>query len=213
MCCCIPEVEFPAVFSTNPSGGSCTSSAAAMMSALLTCSSLSVFTAPVRLESSARPLRSFPLQPRRQMNCGTPCLHSSMFTATASHPRLREWLQPGPGGGPLAAIFLFGRHLIGLLAPTTDGLGVLDFPRTTPFRGRLKRDQRARADFHLARAFTLFFQLVEESLADAVGLAKLRNTERQARRWRWRPTAANWVRDFGMLGSSGEGRRRPWRMR
>jgi hypothetical protein len=59
---------------------------------------------------------------------------------------------------------------------------LLGFPRATPFRRRFKRDQRARSNFHLARAFALLFQLVEESLADAVSLAKLRDTERQARR-------------------------------
>src|ERR1700750_2730012 len=60
------------------------------------------------------------------------------------------------------------------------------FARATPFRRGFKRDQRARANFHLARAFTLLFQLVEETLTDAVGLAKLPNTERQTRGWRRR---------------------------
>ena len=74
------------------------------------------------------------------------------------------------------------------------------FPRAAPFRRGFERDQRARANFHLARAFTLLFQLVEEAFADAVGRAKLPNTESQARRWR-REAAANSVRDFGMPGS------------
>ena len=82
---------------------------------------------------------------------------------------------------PYERVWLFALPLYLLVASAG-----LVFPRATPFSRRFKRDQRARANFHLARAFTLLLQLVEESLADAVGLAKLRNTEGQARRWRSR---------------------------
>jgi hypothetical protein len=57
-------------------------------------------------------------------------------------------------------------------------------PRATPFGRRLKRDQRARANLHLARAIALLLQFIVERLAEVVGLAKLRDAERQARRGR-----------------------------
>src|SRR6516164_1960299 len=59
------------------------------------------------------------------------------------------------------------------------------FLRATPFRCRLKRDQRARSNFHLAWAFALLLQLVIEPLGDPVCVAELQNGERQAR-WRHR---------------------------
>ena len=102
------------------------------------------------------------------------CVHTNAFCEARC---ARRSLQ----GNRAAGFFIFR-------GPATQlASAVLVFPRATPFRRKFKRDQRARANFHLARAFTLLFQLVEESLADAVGLAKLRNTERQARRWRSRP--------------------------
>src|SRR6516165_2009589 len=102
-------------------------------------------------------------------------------TGSIVHPHGTPAVADFPRGGlSFSVLGLTGLHG----SPRTDGgLGWPGgFASGTPFCGGFKSDECPGAKFHFARADALPLQLVEERLADVVGLAKLGNRQSQARR-------------------------------